>query len=72
MSVQVKCRILRETEQAVQVCQENGTDRPVICWVARSQCDHISKGPVQPDGSRDGVVTMPEWLANVNQLEEED
>ena len=40
----------------------------VQCWVPRSQCEHISKGPPFADGSRDATVTLPGWLARDKNL----
>ena len=71
MSVQVKCRILRETDLALKLSQMQG-EKEVVCWVLRSKCEHASKGPQQADGSRDATITMEGWLARVNQLETED
>lgn len=69
-TVEVKCRIVRETERALLIQQplpdQHGTRE---CWIARSECHHISKGPLGADGSRDGTVRMSAWLAQVNALE---
>jgi len=63
MSDRVKCRIILETEAALLIEQPRFEFHAAIeCWIPRSQCDHISKGPKQPDGTRDAVVTMAEWL----------
>lgn len=72
MSVQVKCRLLRETDRALLLQQLGDNGAGIECWIARSQCDHISKGALAPDGSRDATVTMPQWLADRHKLETED
>lgn len=71
MSAQVKCRILRETEAAYKIHQETPNREPVITWIPISQCDHSSKGPKALDGSRDAIITMPEWLADEKGLRSE-
>lgn len=65
MSCKVKCRIIAETEKALLLEQADllPTDR-VECWIPRSQCDHISKGPLKEDGTREATVTMADWLAD--------
>jgi len=73
MSVQVKCRILMETENAVLIEQlSEGFLPPVGCWIPRSQCDHLSKGPMQPDNTRDAVITIADWLAEKHKLRTQD
>jgi len=73
MSVQIKCRILRETEAAILIEQAHPEAHGSIeCWLPRSQCDHLSKGPVRPDGSRDATITLAAWLAEKHDLETED
>lgn len=69
MSVQIKCRIVRESEKAIFIRQEIGKGAYTALWIPRSQCDHLSKGPIQADGSRDATITMAEWLAEKHNLE---
>jgi len=65
MSVKVKCRIILETEAALLIEQpRDGLRIAIECWIPRSQCDHISKGPLKEDYTRDATVTMAEWLAD--------
>jgi len=65
MSVKVKCRIILETEAALYIEQPRFEFKSAVeCWIPRSQCDHISKGPLKEDNTRDATVTMAEWLAD--------
>jgi len=68
MSAKVKCRIMRETEKALLIRQETPNRESIETWIPRSQCDHISKGPLSPEGSRDGTITMAGWLADKHNL----
>ena len=73
MSATVKCRILRETHAAVFLEQpQPDQGRTVQCWIPRSVCERLSKGPRQGDGSRDATITMAGWLADKHNLETED
>lgn len=65
MSVKVKCRIIVETEAGLLIEQPRFELQVAVeSWIPRSQCDHISKGPLQEDGTRDATVTMADWLAD--------
>ena len=65
MSDKVKCRIILETESALLIEQPRLEFHTAIeCWIPRSLCEHISKGPKRPDGTRDAIVTMSGWLAD--------
>lgn len=73
MSAIVKCKILMETEKAVLIEQPSFEFHPIVtCWIPRSQCDHLSKGPVKPDNTRDATITMADWLADKHNLRCED
>jgi hypothetical protein len=66
MSAKVRCIILRETEKAIQIRQQQPNREAVEAWIPRSQCDHISK---MPDGNVvRGTVTMRTWLADKHNL----
>jgi len=71
MSEKVKCRILRETERAILIHQEAENREIIQAWIPRSQCDHLSKGPLQPDGSREATITMATWLIDKHNLKSE-
>lgn len=74
MGAKVKCRILRETPDALHVTQDSKTHGRFASgtWIPRSQCDHISKGPQREDGSRDATVTVAEWLVSKSGLKAEE
>ena len=71
MSAIIKCRIMRETEMGVLIRQTIDGLGSREVWIPRSQCEHLSKGPMQPDGSRDATITMAGWLAEQHSLETE-
>ena len=71
MSEKIKCRILRETERAILIRQEMPNREAVEAWIPRSQCDHLSKGPSEPDGSRSATITMAGWLVDQHNLRAE-
>jgi hypothetical protein len=70
MSSKVKCAILRETDRALQIRQEAQNRDPVVAWIPRSQCDHISKRP-DGNGGVEAIVTMADWLVEKHNLREE-
>lgn len=59
---------------AVHVRQEIPNRTPVIAWLPRSQCGHISKLPVkpgQPLSPREAVITVPDWLCDQHDFQPE-
>lgn len=62
MSAKFKCSIIKETDAALLIRQEIENREPVETWIPRSQCDHISKGLMRGDGSRDATITASEWI----------
>jgi hypothetical protein len=70
MSDKVKCVIVRETEKALFIRQEQPNRVPVEVWIPRSQCDHVSKMP-DGKGAITATVTMAGWLVDKHNLRAE-
>lgn len=63
MSAKFKCRILRETEGAIQIHQEIPNRHALQTWIPRSQCEHISKlRDDKPELGVPATITCADWI----------
>ncbi len=61
MSARFTCRILRETDKALQIRQEIPNRHTTTAWIPRSQCKHIFKLPDDGKGSP-ATITTADWI----------
>lgn len=64
-----KLTLLRETEKAIQVRQEQARGTSTTAWIPVSQIDHRITYGTNPDGTKDITITIPTWLCEAKELD---